>query len=658
MKDEYIKLPIIKEIEVKRYDLFNSDWKYEFKNGLNLFVGGNRLGKTTTVYIILYGIVGIPKENKNFFSDRLVVYREQIKDARPTVRLNFDIGSNCIEIERNLLNSQINYLSINRKIYKKVDAQILEEIYSKEIVSMANISSLDDYKFLLEKLLIREEEGNYLLWDPEAQIRVLRLLFNYEKFDEEFRKIEGDVRKFDTDVRGQQDTQAQFRKRLDSIKEQKSSNIKNMEGFGLQELEKCLEELNKEKVALHSSYKSILEKIENMERDKKQSTQIIHGLSNGIEELDSEIISIENIFFKSVYNDPKIQLADHKLKYYQICMFCNKKIPIEKVRSIVDEIEKKKRCPVCSSEFKREIEDHIDERDKTRLVEDLVKKRKVSKEKKRELSLKQKHLDDLSKKLKVLLIGKNKAEVEIESHILAIDDIKLKLSRPSIERPEEIAVYDRDIKILQEQVNYYQNIIDKAKCNRAKALDDLKKKNNEFNQTLEKMSNALARKFKEYINRFIDECDLVVEGRKPKGSMISLKVFIPKFNGRERIFASHVSKSEAIFLEYAFRMSLCELFKQITGNETLLVIETSEGTFDIGNARILAETISRFYSADSYLLVISNLGRTDFLRVLIEKTKKDISNRVLNFLEIGRLSEEQERDRGGFDEILKELFNI
>jgi len=657
MKDEYIKLPIIKEVEVKGYELFKSDWKYEFKNGLNLFVGGNRLGKTTTVYIILYGIVGIPQENKNFFSDR-VVYREQIKDVRSTVRLNFDIGSNCIEIERNLLNSQINYLSINRQIYKKDDAQILEEIYSKEIVSMASISSLDDYKFLLEKLLIREEEGNYLLWDPEAQIRVLRLLFNYEKFDEEFRKFEGDVRKFDTDVRGQQDIQAQFRKRLDSIKVQKSSKIKNMGGFGLQELEKRLEELNKDKVALHSSYKSILEKIENMERDKKQSTQIVHGLSNEIEELDSEIIRIENTFFKSVYSDPKIQLADHKLKYYQICMFCNKKIPKEKARSIVDEIENKKRCPVCSSEFKREIEDHIDERGRTRLVDDLVKKRKVSKEKKRELSLRQKHLDDMSKKLKGLWTGKSKAEVEIESQILAIDDIKLKLSRPSIERKEEIAVYDRDIKILQEQVDYFQKIIDKAKYNRTKALDDLKKKNDEFNQTLEKMSNALARKFKEYVNRFLDECDLVVKKRKPKGSMISLKVFIPKFNGRERIFVSQVSKSEAIFLEYAFRMSLCELFKQITGNESLLVIETSEGTFDIGNARILAEIISRFYSNDSYLLVISNLGRTDFLRVLIEKTKKDISNRVLNFLEIGRLSEEQERDRGGFDEILKELFNI
>lgn len=659
MKDEYIKLPIIKEIEVKGYDLFNSDWKYEFKNGLNLFVGGNRLGKTTTVYIILYGIVGIPRENKKFFSDRLVVYREQIKDARPTVRLNFDIGSNCIEIERNLLNSQINYLSINRQVYKKDDTQILEEIYSKKIVSMANISSLDDYKFLLEKFLIREEEGNYLLWDTEVQIRVLRLLFNYEKFDEEFRKFEGDVRKFDTNVRGQQDIQAQFKKRLDSIKVQKFSNIKNMGGFDLQKFEKRLEKLNKDKLSLHSSHKSILEKIENLERGKKQSTQITHGMSNEIEELDSEIIRIENTFFKSVYNNPKIKLADHKLKYYQICMFCNKKIPKKKALSIVDEIENKKRCPVCSSEFKREIEGRIDdERGKMRLVDDLVKKREVSIKKKRELSLREKNLDDMSKKLKGLWTVKSKVEVEIENHILEIDDIKLKLSKPSIERKEEMAVYDRDITILQEQINYFQKIIDEAKDKRTKALVDLKKKNDEFNQILDKMSNALTRKFKKYVNRFLNKCDLVVKERKPKGSMINFKVFIPKFDDRERISVSQVSKSEVIFLEYAFRMSLCELFKQITRNESFLVIETSEGVFDLSNVRILAESISKFYSNDSYLLVISNLGRVDFLKDLVEKTKRDISDRVLNFLEIGILNEEQKRDKYKFDEKLKGLFNI
>jgi hypothetical protein len=42
MEVKYIKLPIVKEIEVLGYRLFNSDWHYEFKKGLNLFVGENR----------------------------------------------------------------------------------------------------------------------------------------------------------------------------------------------------------------------------------------------------------------------------------------------------------------------------------------------------------------------------------------------------------------------------------------------------------------------------------------------------------------------------------------------------------------------------------------------------------------------------------------
>ncbi len=657
MRNEYIKLPIIKEIEVKGYELFKSDWKYEFKKGLNLFVGCNRLGKTTTVYIILYGIVGLPKKNKDFFSDR-VLHREQIENVRPTVRLKFDIGSDCIEIERDLLSSQINWLSINSQTYKKDEAKKIEEIYSKKIVSLAGISSLNDYKFLLENLLIREEEGNYLLWKPEDQIRVLRLLFNYGKFDEEFRKLEGEVRKYDTKVRGQQDTQAQFKKSLDAIKKEKCAEIKSMEGLDIQKREKRLKVLIKDKNKLNSSDKNISENIKNIEKNKKKATQIIHSISNEIEELDSEIMGMENIFFKSVYVDPKIQLANHKLKYYQICMFCNQKISSKRVQSIVTQIEDEKKCPVCNSKFIRDSKDILDEKERQELVKDLIRKRKLVIGKKRDLSRKQKELNDLSEKLKELWTKKSRIEEEVEGKFFEIEDINLIISMYKTGKKEELAIFDRDISALQNQINNFQVQIDQDKVEYKKALDALGMKNSEFNQVLEKRSNTLVKTFKNYALGFFNECELVVKKRCPKGSKIKLNVFIPKFDGRERTFDSQVSKSEAIFLEYAFRMSLCELFKQITGNESLLVIETSEGAFDVGNARILAETISRFYNNDSYLLVISNLGRPHFLKALVEKTKEDISYRVLNYLKIGRLSEEQERDREEFDKILKELFNI
>ena len=658
MKDEYIKLPIIKEVMVKGYELFRSEkWKYEFKKGLNLFVGGNRLGKTTTVYIILYGIVGLPEDNKNFFSDR-VAYGEQKRGVRPAVRLNFDIGSDCIEIERDLLNSQITCLSINGQTYKEDDTKNIKEIYSKKIVSLAGISSLNDYEFLLENLLIREEEGNYLLWNPESQMRVLRLLFNYGRFDEEFRKLEEEVRRYDTRVRGQQDTRAQFQKSLDAIKNEKFAKIKSMKKLDIENLEKRLEVLIKDKNRFNSSDQSISEDIEKIGKNRKKTTQIVHRLSNEIEELDSKIMGMENRFFKSVYADPKIQLADHKLKHYQICMFCNQKISSKRAQSIVTKIEDERRCPVCSSEFKSKIEEKTDEMNRKRLVEELVKKREAAEKKKRELSQKEKELDELDEELKQLWTRKRRIEEELEKTFFEIDDINLATSMFKTGKEEEVATFDREMSALQSQINKFQIQIDQDKVEYRKALSALEKENREFNQVLEKMCNALVKTFKNYALGFFDECELVVKERRPKGSKIKLNVFIPKFEGHERTFERQVSKSEAIFLEYVFRMSLCDLFKQITGNESLLVIETSEGAFDIGNVGILAETISKFYSNDSYLLVISNLGRPEFLRALVERTKKDISDRVLNYLQIGRLSEEQEKDRNKFDEILKGLFGI
>ncbi len=116
MNNKYIRLPIIREMEVKNYSLFKKNWEYEFKKGLNLFLGGNTLGKTTSVYIILYGITGIPKENMDFFIKRI---KDSTANKTPTVRLKLELDKTIIEIERDLKNSNVVYLSINEKLYNR-----------------------------------------------------------------------------------------------------------------------------------------------------------------------------------------------------------------------------------------------------------------------------------------------------------------------------------------------------------------------------------------------------------------------------------------------------------------------------------------------------------------------------------------------------------
>ncbi len=322
------------------------------------------------------------------------------------------------------------------------------------------------------------------------------------------------------------------------------------------------------------------------------------------------------------------------------------------------QIEDEEECPVCNSKVIRTGKNRLGEKERQKLVKDVVEKRELIVGKRRELSQKQKELDDLNEELKQLWTEKSRIEEELEDKFFEIEDINLVISMFKTGKKEELAIFDRDMLTLQNQIKNFQVGIDEDKVSYKKALDALEKKNRVFNQALEKRSNVLVKTFKKYVVGFFNECELVIKERRPKGSKIKLNVFIPKFDGCDRTFVSQVSKSEAIFLEYAFRMSLCDLYKQITGNEALLVIETSEGAFDIGNVRILAETISRFYSDDSYLLVISNLGRPDFLKALVEKTKEDISDRIVNYLKIGRLSEEQEKNRDKFDGILKKVFSI
>jgi DNA repair exonuclease SbcCD ATPase subunit len=653
MKDSYIKLPIVKKIEVRGYGLFRKPLEYTFKKGLNLFIGGNRQGKTTTMHIILYALIGLHGRSKDFFSSR--VKEENLRNnTQPRVKLDFQIAKTNIEIERDLFDPRINYFAVDGRSYKREDDPDIEGLYAQEIVKLAGISDLEDYNFLLEKLLIREEEGNYLLWNTNDQMRVLRLLFSYGRFDEQFLKLRENLRKTDSKVRGQQDNQAQVRKRQRAVEREKSESISGSAKIDPAELKKSMLLFQRETASLKATYEKVTTSIGSIEDSIKKTTESVSGLSDEIEELDSQIIGTENRLFQSVYTDPKIKLANHKLKNYHICIFCNNKIPKDKVQEIVSDIESKRRCPVCESTFTHSGASEITEEDRKKLIKLLLANRSEAEERRSQLSAQQTELETLKTQLKGLWEQESRLKEEIREKILETDDIKLQLSSLEMGSIEETSVFDRRIEFLQSQIDIYQKDIDKAKIEREKAREILERKNREFNKRLEEIKDGLVEIFKEYTKSFLGECKLVPVQRKTDESMIYVNVFEPEFAGRIRSYKFQVSNSEATFLEYSFRMSLCQLFKRITGGESLLAFETSEGLFDIGSVPVLAEAISRYYDV-SYLLIISNLGKSDFLPTLVDNCKDKIHTRVLNYFDIGWLSAAQEKDRKKFDVEIRKI---
>ena len=286
----------------------------------------------------------------------------------------------------------------------------------------------------------------------------------------------------------------------------------------------------------------------------------------------------------------------------------------------------------------------------------MLKNKPMADERKSQISAKQSELDKLKEQLDGLWTQESQIKEELREKVINADDIKIQLSTLESGTIEETSVFDRRIQSLQSDINHYQKMIDEAKPEREEARKILEQKNREFNKRLEEVSDGLAKIFQDYATSFLDEVKLVAVQKKTDQSMIYVNVFAPEFAGRVRYYRYQVSNSEAAFSEYAFRMSLCQLFKQITGGESLLAIETSEGLFDIGSVPILAEAISKYYDV-SYLLIISNLGQSDFLPTLVVKSKDEIHSRVLNYFEIGRLSEAQEKDKEKFDAELHRILS-
>lgn len=649
MTSNHINIPIIKEIEVKNYSLFKKDWNYEFKKGLNLFLGGNTLGKTTSVYIILYGISGIPKDKEDFFTKRI---KKKSINENPSVRLKLEINKSELEFIRSLKSSDIIFLSVNGKeLSRKSD---LNKKYEEEIKSLTKISYLEDFRFLLEKLLIREEEGDYLLWNPGDQARVLRIIFGYEGFEKKFAVLHRKVTIYDTEKRGKQDIKAQFQKRLDVIKVQRADHLKELGELSIDELEQKIKHLEIETNEITKKRQGLLKKIEKKREDIKNLDKENSLIKNEIEEIESEILNLENKVFESIYSDPKILLAHHKFKIYGICMFCNQKTTREVKRSVVKKIESSL-CPVCDSRFTVDLNVKIPE-EKTKIIKEIVEKRKRVSELNNKLNSEMKNLQRKNEELNKSESGYFSEEEVLIDKLAEIDDLKLRLSDLRESKLQETATYDRDIKTLSQQIEYYQGIIDKANEKYKKSLNELRDLNKIFENSIKQLQQELVKNFQAYAGNLFVNCELEIHKERPKESKIALPIFLPRIDDVLRKSIDQASKSETIFLEYAFRMSLCELYNSLTKNQINLIVETSEGVFDIETVDILADSLSRFSNKDYYLLLVSNLGRTDFLKHLQKQTKFGWKN-ILDFFDIGILRGVQKDKLADYEKVVKEIMS-
>lgn len=671
--EDHVKLPCLKSISVEGYPLFTENWSYKIKPGLNLFLGVNGVGKTTTTNLIIYGLIGVGEgRDYEYFSQRIEALRdsveeddagedvdqdneEDVEETEPSVKIEFTVGEHSFMIERHIIDNYVSDLVIDGEQYDPEAYDDLDKIYEIELLEKSGFDSIEDFAFILEAFLVRVEEGNYLLWDDKggAQARLIRVLLNQSGFERKYQHQATEVKKLDSKVRGTMDTKAQVEKSLKVLRQERENELsKNKVHVEKKDIEKQLKETESKYQELRLVHDKATDHLNIHKENILKTNGQIDITASERDTLAEQITDLENKFYRHVYSDDKVLLALNKLKVYNICIYCGKE-PREKIsQAIIASVEQCK-CPVCQSRIDgAEAEEAPDEETIAKLEE-------------LKIALKQSQvkLNYLTTNLSAAKIDFDntfKQEREISGRLTTLSvevyDLKLQLSRVSSNPKEEISKYDSDIKALEKQIEKYDDQIRPLKEDHQKALDKLTKMRDKQNNLLGEFSTRLNEIFVEYSDKYFKEnCELQIVERKPKESNVKVNSFVPYFDNSQRYTIDKCSTSQRIMMEYLFRFSIMELYQEISGNKSLMILETSEGAFDITSTKQLAGALTRFGKTNMPFVTISNFNKIDFLKEIVNNMGSSRKSRVLNFIDFSRLTALQNDDINRFKGILKSL---
>ena len=187
--------PTSQYLDVDNYGLYPGDRNSDsglhirFQPGLTLLLGANGLGKTTLVnmlYRLLTGPYDIPalRTGAELGTASLKVtplrgrrrrtFSHRVADggASATARLEFNVGSTRVLVERYLRDLKLRSFRID-------DSELAhnEGRFQWEMSRLANVSTFGDWILLLRYIIFYFEDRRSLVWDPDAQRQLLRILF-------------------------------------------------------------------------------------------------------------------------------------------------------------------------------------------------------------------------------------------------------------------------------------------------------------------------------------------------------------------------------------------------------------------------------------------------------------------------------------------------
>ncbi|MGE5328876.1 MAG: AAA family ATPase [Deltaproteobacteria bacterium] len=649
-----IYLPTLKSLEVKNYSLYlnKPDFKFDFIEGLNLIIGGNGVGKTTFVFLIKYGLIGLYKKDvdirvydgrkiekrtqysRDFFKNRMNQEYENNSNAKIT--LAFKINNTTYEVTRGLndivleevyITEDGNRYKLDGKVMKQEEYEKLSDNeekkgylqyeYEKKIELSAGLHSFEDFIFFINEILFFGEDRKTLLWNSDSQGRLASKYFNEPWLDEEFEKAKHEGKYYDSLSRHKSEDIRAVKLVLDNIIKENSDKSKS----SIIKVRKQINDLT----ILVSKKENTLKKIQDERKKNEITLKAKHAernkVSKRIQELESKVQAEELKVYEKTWATlhPNYHHFLKNVRLNKLCPLCNKKLEKVNLKLIISDENK---CILC----RKDIGENTADTDKIKTLKGELD---------RLFAIKQnieKDIYNLERELNKYDTSFDKANAELFEYKSKLRNLEYSIKDIKPNQEGELVLLNT-VETINKQMKELElekiDLGEKSQRFKEKATKILE----EIDESRKKINSELSKIFSSFANNYLQmPCYLAYLDADGSGK----KRCIPVIDEKRRIFEEELSESQRFFIDHSFRMSIMRFFYT---TPSFFICETPDSSLDISYEINAANIFLKYLDLPNSLILTSNLNNSEFLQYIINNAKR-IS--YINLLEVGKPSNIQD----------------
>ena len=650
-------LPIFEQLSINDYSLFpgtrdRPGLSHEFEPGLTLVLGANGLGKTTLVTLLFrlcsgpYDIPGMAKRGGVFggkpIDSRLIGRQERrtfaarVSDGAPsaTATLRFKVGPSEFLVTRSM--ADLSLVDLQRD-NAPIDAT--ERDYHDMVVRAADLPTFGDWIFLLRHLVFYFEDRRALVWDPSAQVQLLRLLQLSPESAREWERRDRAIRQLDSRARNLQaalpkeeqalaDATASVEDADDVLAELTAAEeIQRQEQEEMDELDGALPEIENERQAAR------------LEALKAEIA--LDAVTREYERLQLQVIESA---FPSADQTASYILA--RLFTDSDCLACGNSVPkrADELRGRLAAAE----CVVCGTDVSRSTPG--------------PSARSTSRKKRRRQKAEQ--------ALQAAELRRSESESSFDELLLRLQELRSSLAERQVRLDVLVTQLPPDEAELRQQHEELKSLRTLVETMKSQLKADREAFSHYFdgvNHDLARGKEDLKSAFNELAKDFLlEDCTLILGTHKARigetGPLFDFPVFELEMGGAgfespiRRAGPDQVSESQREFIDLAFRMAVTEAL--VAGGTGSLVIDAPESSLDAVFVSRAAEVLTKYAARQNRLVITSNLIEGDLIPQLAMRAgiRSTRSSRVIDLFSVAAPTAATHQHRTEYAEIRERLF--